>query len=90
MTRASKQSSPQVRHARLIKPLEAACDLLVQAQIERGSEAHPGNAELQIKYDEYLDAVELARRSGDRSDTLQAGRLYLAYVATRNEQENRL
>jgi hypothetical protein len=51
-------------------------------------EAHPGQPELQILWDEYSDAIELAQRSGGPQDWLTAGRLYLTYAKARDEQEN--
>jgi hypothetical protein len=85
MPRPSVQRSPQVRHAPFLADLT---DSLVRMQIERGSEAHPGDPELQIAYDEYLDAIALANRSGRGEDMITAGKLYLRYAAARDAQES--
>jgi len=78
----------QPRFAAVVPPFARLSDELARAEIERGSEAHTGCPELQIKWDEYLDAVDLAKRSGEPEDRLTASRLYLAYAQARDEQEN--
>lgn len=88
MSRFSAQRSPQIKPS--IPPFARLSDELVRHEIERCSEAHAGCPELQIKWDEYLDAVDLAKRSGEPQDRLSAARLYLAYIKSRDELETRL
>lgn len=63
---------------------------LAAIEIRRGAELHPGFPELQQHWDAYLDAVDLARRSGEAADKLTAARLYLTYAKARDAQENAL
>lgn len=84
MSRASVQQSPQVKRAPLIADVN---DYLVQLEIERGSEAYPGCRALQQAYDEYLDAIHLAKHSGRHEDTITAGKLYLRYARARDEAD---
>lgn len=67
-------------------PKTTLASALVKQREERGSEAHPGNPELQQHYDEYLDAVDLSR-SGDTKDMVNVGRAYTKYAKARDTQE---
>lgn len=86
----TNQSSPQIRGARLaLPPCAETIDFIVRETIERGSEQHPGQPELQQSWDEYLDALYLANRSQKGRDAIVAGRLYLRWANDRDELEAR-
>ena len=71
-------------------PFTTLANELATAEAQRDSELHPGLPELQQHWDAYLDAVDLARRSGEPSDAITAARLYLTYAKARDEQERAL
>lgn len=85
MTRFSAQRSPNIRVASSTA-ISRLADLLAQAELERGSERHPGCPALQDAWDTYLDAVALAAASGEDEDAIIAGRLYLAWKTKRDAQ----